>query len=299
MYADILRIPIGPGSLHVERFGRGGTPVVLVHGFGTYGFLWRNIAPRIAEAGHTAFVIDLLGYGESDRPIDAEYGIAAQSEYLDHALTALRVARAVVVGVDVGGAIAMRLATQRGERVERLVLVNPIAFDDVPAGDVKQLQRNTARFAFRVSQGMFGAAPLLTPLLRGSVADPDHMPDALLGRYLAPFVGEGGVSHLLGLMRSLRSEDLEVVNLSAIRAPTLIVWGDADRWTDTHLPAKLAESIPRCRLARIPDAARLVPEDSPEEFVDLLLDFLGTTEAARRARERAASPGVEASNTGA
>jgi pimeloyl-ACP methyl ester carboxylesterase len=299
MYADILRIPVGPGSLHVERFGRGGTPVVLVHGFGTYGFLWRNIAPRIAEAGHTAFVIDLLGYGESDRPIDAEYGISAQSEYLDHALTALRVARAVVVGVDVGGAIAMRLATQRGERVERLVLVNPIAFDDVPAGDVKQLQRNTARFAIRVSQGMFGAAPLLTPLLRGSVADPDHMPDALLGRYLAPFVGEGGVSHLLGLMRSLRSEDLEVVNLSAIRAPTLIVWGDADRWTDTHLPAKLAESIPRCRLARIPDAARLVPEDSPDEFVDLLLDFLGTTEASRRARERAASPGVEASSAGA
>jgi pimeloyl-ACP methyl ester carboxylesterase len=54
--------------MHVERYGHGGAPIVLIHGFGTSSFLWRNIAPEIALANRTAFAVDLFGYGESDRP---------------------------------------------------------------------------------------------------------------------------------------------------------------------------------------------------------------------------------------
>ena len=66
--------------MHVERYGHGGAPIVLLHGFGTSSFLWRNIAPEIALANRTAFAVDLFGYGESDRPFDADFGIAAQAE---------------------------------------------------------------------------------------------------------------------------------------------------------------------------------------------------------------------------
>lgn len=76
---ELLRIPVGPGAIHVERYGRGGTPIVLLHGFGTSSFLWRAVAADIAEAGHTAIALDLLGYGESDRPLDTDFGIAGQS----------------------------------------------------------------------------------------------------------------------------------------------------------------------------------------------------------------------------
>ena len=175
--------------MHVERYGHGGAPILLVHGFGTCSFLWRDVGPRWRMANRTAFAIDLFGYGESDRPFDAQYGIAAQSDYLDRALTALRLTKATVVGIDLGGAIAMHLAYNRPERVERLVLVNPIAFDDIPADDIKSMQRNTARFALRISRGVLGAAPLMRELLERSVADPANMPDALVARYLAPYVG--------------------------------------------------------------------------------------------------------------
>src|SRR5947207_6299516 len=96
--------------MHVERSGHGGAAVLLVHGFGTCSFLWRDIAPEFALANRTAFAVDLFGYGESDRPFDADFSIAAQAEYLDRALTALRVARATIVGVDLGAAITLRLA---------------------------------------------------------------------------------------------------------------------------------------------------------------------------------------------
>jgi pimeloyl-ACP methyl ester carboxylesterase len=285
--ADHLRIPVGPGSVHVERYGHGGTPIVLIHGFGTSSFLWRHVAPELALRRHTAFAIDLLGYGESDRPIEADFGIAAQSEYLDRALTVLRIARAVVVGIDVGGGVALRLAATRPERVRGLVLVNTVAFEDLPGRDIRTLQHNTARFAFRLSRGVFGAAPLLTPILRESVADAAHMPDRLVARYLAPFVGRDGVAHLLDLARSVRVEEVEELDLASILAPTLVVWGEADPWRSRDVPARLLHAIRGSRLARLPNVGRLVPEESPEELAQLILDHVAVLPAASSAAVRA------------
>jgi pimeloyl-ACP methyl ester carboxylesterase len=261
--------------MHVERYGHGGAPVLLVHGFGTCAFLWRNVGPEIALANRTAFAVDLFGYGESDRPFDAPFGIAAQSEYLDRALTALRLPKATVVGVDLGAAVAMHLAATRPERVERMVLVNPIALDEIPGEDVKSLHKNTARFALRVSRGVLGAAPLITELLRGSVARPESMPDPLVARYLAPYVGRDGLEHLLMLARSIVDDDMEDIVLEGLEQPALIVWGDQDRWVSPKLADRLAGAMPGARLIRIPTAARLVPEDAPAALTNVILEFIG------------------------
>jgi pimeloyl-ACP methyl ester carboxylesterase len=260
--------------MHVERYGHGGAPVVLIHGFGTCSFLWRNVAPALAVTQHTAYAVDLLGYGESDRPFDADFGLAAQADYLERALTALRVARAAVVGVDIGAAIALRLAALRPERVARLVLINPVPLDDLPAGDIRAMQRNTARFALRVSRGLFGASPLLTPVLTASVVNPEHMPPALVGRYLAPFVGQEGVTHLLALARAVRTDDLEDLDLTQVRAHTLIVRGDKDVWVEPSVSQKLASELPDCRVVNYPEAARLVPEEAPDELAALVSSFV-------------------------
>jgi pimeloyl-ACP methyl ester carboxylesterase len=279
--ADLLRIPVGPGSMHVERYGHGGAPILLVHGFGTCAFLWRDVGPLLAIANRTAFAIDLFGYGESDRPFDAQYGIAAQSDYLDRALTALRLSKATVVGLDLGAAVAMHLAYNRPDRVERLVLINPIAFDEVPADDIKSMQRSTARFALRISRGVLGAAPLIRELLERSVSDPAHMPDALLARYLAPYVGQEGVNHLLALARAVDDEDMREVELGQIDCPSLIVWGDQDSFVSPKLGDRLADTIPGSRLVRLPGCGRLVPEEAPETLANLILEFVGAAGMVR------------------
>lgn len=273
--ADLLRLPVGPGSLHVERYGHGGQPIILLHGFGTCSFLWRNVGPSVALANCTAFAVDLFGYGESDRPIDADYGIAAQAEYIDRCLTALRLPRATVVGLDLGAAVALRLAAVQPDRVDKLILVNPIAFDSVPADDVRTLHRNTARFAFQVSRGVMGAAPLLRELLQKSVADPANMPEPLVARYLAPYVGRDGVDHLLRVSRFIDGEPLEELNLRALPHPTLIVRGDRDPWVGPEIARQLADTIGGSKLVHLANAGRLVPEDAPDALGQLLLDFVG------------------------
>ena len=261
--------------MHVERFGHGGTAVILIHGFGTSSFLWRNVAPAITDAGHTAYAIDLFGHGESDRPVDADFGIAAQAEYLDAAMTALRVARGLVVGVDIGGDVALRLASTRPERVEKLVLVNTPAFDEIPARDVTQMQRSTAKFAFRTTRGVLGAAPLIEGVLKGSVADPEtRMPVKLIARYLAPFAGQDGVNHLLALASSITADDLDDIDLQTIHVPALIVWGEEDQWVDRKMADRLVNALPDGRLVRLPGIGRLVPEENPEQMSSLVLDFM-------------------------
>lgn len=244
--------------------------MLLVHGFPTSSFLWRAIAPRLAEAGHTAFAIDLLGYGESDRPLDGDYSIAAQAEYIDRMMAALRIPRAAVVGIDAGGGVAQRLTVTRPTRVSALMLINSVGFDECPARDVKVVQRETARFTFRLTQGMLGAAQLLRRVLEGSVANREYMPARLVARYLAPYVGSEGVAHLLSVARALRAEDVADLALKTIAVPTTIVWGEADQWLDSGMGERLQGAIPGSVLVRLPGVARLVPEESPQTLTQLI-----------------------------
>ena len=226
-------------------------------------------------SNRTAFALDLFGYGESDRPFDADFGITAQAEFVDRALTTLRLPKATVVGLDIGGAVALRLALSRPERVDKLFLINPVALDELPSDDITTLQRNTARFAFRLSSSILGVAPILGEILRRGVADDARMPDKLVARYLAPYVGEEGLNHLLLLARSVDDEDIEERELAQLPQPALIVWGDQDPWVGPKFADRLADLIPGARLVHLPGVGRLVPEEAPETLVSLLLEFIG------------------------
>jgi 2-hydroxymuconate-semialdehyde hydrolase len=186
-----------------------------------------------------------------------------------------------VVGIDLGAAVAMHLAFNRPERVERLVLINAIGFDDVPADDIKTMQRNTARFALKISRGVLGAAPLMRELMEKSVADKANMPDGLLARYLAPYVGKDGLNHLLTLARSVDSDDMADVDLRQIDRPSLIVWGDQDPFVSPKLGDRLADTIPGSRLVRLPGTGRLIPEEAPETLANMILEFVGAAGMVR------------------
>jgi pimeloyl-ACP methyl ester carboxylesterase len=269
-----MRVPAGSGALHVERYGHGGRAVLLVHGFATSSFVWRTVGPALAAAGHTAYAVDLLGYGESDRPIEANYSIAAQAEYLDRALAALRVPRATVVGLGVGGGIVQRLTLRHPARVDGLVLVNSVAFNDCPGRDVRNVQLGTARFALRVAHGVLGAAPLLRRVLEESVARKETMPARLVARYLAPYVGPDGVTHLLTIARALKADDVEELDLSLIRAPVAIVWGEEQQWLDSGLPERLQSAISGSSLVRFHGVGSLVPEENPDALVHIVIELL-------------------------
>lgn len=224
VYTEHLRIPVGAGALHVERLGRAGPGVVLLHGFGTCAFLWRAVAPVLAEAGCTVVSVDLLGHGESDRPPDAAFGMWAQAKYLERALTALRLPAVTVVGQDFGALVAMQLAAQHPRRVQRLGLLEPLDLDDLPGAAIRSLQRASALSALSANT-LFGARPLLDPLLLAGVSAPARMPERLRLRYLAAFVDQGGAADLLRLASSVTLTEESITTLDVWRGEVLLWCG--------------------------------------------------------------------------
>lgn len=256
--------------MHVERYGYGGPAVVLLHGFGTSSFLWRRVGPGIALRKRTALAMDLFGFGESDRPFAGDFGITAQAEYIDNALTAMRHAKATIVGVDIGAVIAMRLAFDRPDRVERLILLSPSSWQELPGAEIRELQRDSARYALSLTRGLFGAWQLFADFLTQCVGDPAHMPPRLVGRYLAPYLGREGLNHLLTLARALEFDDLDDLELREITHPVAVVRGSSDRQCDLNYAEELCRALPDARLIEPLAAGRLVPEDDPDAVIDIV-----------------------------
>ncbi len=286
--ADYFRVPVGTGALHVERYGFGGPPFLLLHGFATSSFIWRHVGPALASRQATAFAIDMLGYGESDRPFAADFGITAQASYLDLALTALRVAKATIVGVDVGALAALRLAFDRPERVERLVLISPAPLRELPAPDVRELQRASARYALTLNRSLLGAMPMFRDFLVAQVGDPARMPPRLVGRYLTPFLGREGLNHLQTLARAIEDDELDDLVLEEIQHPASVVRGSRDRQCDRRAAESYVRALRLSRYVELPNVGRLVPEEAAPELVELLVGD-ETDLAQEKPREKTAA----------
>ncbi len=277
---DHTRIPIGSGELHAERYGFGDHPLVLLHGFGTSAFLWRLVAPALPLGQVTVWALDLLGHGESDRPAEADYGIAAQAVAVEEAMTALRIGRATLVGVDIGAAVALRLAATRPARVHGLVLISPPPLGRARSDDLAELGRTAARRLFESSRGMLGAAAWVEPLLEQGVASPDAMPARLVARYAAPFVGADGVQHLQALASAISDDDIEELDLHAVAARTLVLRGAHDPWCTAANATRLATAISGGEVRTVAGAGRLIPEEAPVALAAVLAEWAPAMRAA-------------------
>ena len=108
-----------------------GPAVVLLHGFPSSSFLWREFIPLLAGR-FRVIAPDLLGAGDSAQPEDAALHIRAQAAYVRELLAHLGVERFAVVGHGVGGGVAQLLALD-GAGVDAMVLLDSVAFDRWPS----------------------------------------------------------------------------------------------------------------------------------------------------------------------
>ena len=116
-----------------------GNPVFLIHGIPTNNLMWRKIIPLLAKRHHV-LAPDLLNYGKSDKPNNADVSINAQSHIIVQLMDALGVHRADVVAHDIGGGIAQLIAVKNPERIRKLVLIDSVCFDSWPIPEFEPLQ---------------------------------------------------------------------------------------------------------------------------------------------------------------
>jgi pimeloyl-ACP methyl ester carboxylesterase len=156
---------VPPTALTFDHAGRGGKPLVLLHGWPETRRIWeRNLAP-LAEAGFEVIAPDLRGFGDSPLAPDDRYDVAAHSGDLAELLAGLGHESVVVCAGDLGGVVAQDLSLRFDGLVERLCLFNTIP--PLLEGGPPPISRSTrmaADYFIRQSKDADGlAAELDTP----------------------------------------------------------------------------------------------------------------------------------------
>ncbi len=247
-----------------------GPPVVLVHGTPSWSFVWRSVAPRLATR-FSVYLLDLVGYGDSEQRDGQDMSVAAQSRALSQLLGRWELERAALVGHDIGGAVVLRAHLLEGRPASRLALLDAALF--LPWNTPATVHMKEHLDAYRTMP-----AHIYERVVAGHLATAVHRPlaDEVLDAYVRPWRGPAGQAAYFRKIEQWRDDDMTAVEplLATIAVPTLVLWGAEDRWLSPTVGERLAASIPGACSTTVPDAGHFVMEDAPEAVARELLAFL-------------------------
>jgi esterase len=266
----------GVNTRVLEWGGGGATPLVLLHGVLSHGAAWGRVVPLLVD-GRRVLAPDMPLHGRTRAPPEFGMGPEGMSAWLDALLDALGVGSVDLCGLSMGGAVASQFAARHPTRVRRLVLVD--AANVVPlAGPYGAfLEEMREALAGALDAGVSATSQCWTeeigidgPEVGASGMCADPIITAALVYIGSQGVPLGQVLSGLELLRPLGAE-----GLSAIRAPTLAVWGERD----PYFPAAGAEAALRgslrdVRVEVLPGTGHNPVDERPKEFVRLVRSFL-------------------------
>ncbi|MGH2978798.1 MAG: alpha/beta fold hydrolase [Solirubrobacterales bacterium] len=253
-----------------DRWDGSGRTILLLHGYPTSSYLWRNVMPFAAAAGWRAIAPDLPGFGDS--PADLPGTWERQIEHVERFRGALGL-DGVALGVhDWGGLIGLRWACDHPGAASALFITDTGFFPDGrwhgmantlrTEGEGEQLMENVAR-------------DLLATFMRQvSSALSDEAIDEFFKAYGDPARRRNG----LDLYRSGDFSKLEPYRgkLAALNVPTLILWGAKDEFAPVGGAHRFHKQIPGAQLVVLDDVGHYLMEDAPERVGHHLREFLGT-----------------------
>ena len=264
---DRRRVAVSGEQMAYADVGEG-RPVVLLHGFPTSADLWRREIWLLAQRMRV-IAPDLIGYGESEKRDGVDLSEPAQAGYVRELLAQLGIEEAAVVGHDIGGAVALMLALDRGLRVSALVLVDAACFDAWPTESVQMIQGVAPEQETpRVVEDIVRAAFILGVTHQHLLHEED------VAAYLRPWLEDPGA--FFRAARALTGKGLagRELELGDLDLPVLIMWGEADPFLPAALAERLGEAIPGSTVALLPGCSHYLTEDAPQTVGPLIHEYL-------------------------
>jgi len=247
-------------------------PVILLHGYNTSKDAMMTMSSWLAGE-HRTVAPDLPGFGLHDFHAEQAHDGSFYAREVLALMDALGIERASLVGTSMGGAIAALVAAEAPERVDRLVLL-------APAGLVAPVEND---FMKRANAGG-------NPLRLEDEQDFESVMDLVFEkRPPTPypvrrfFVLEAqrrldGTNKIIPAIEPFGRNGLEG-RLGAIRAPTLVLWGERDRVLDPSMLSRFVAEIPDAQGHEIPGAGHVLFSDEPAEVRRRMVPFLAPTGA--------------------
>lgn len=261
---------------YVQQGHASGAPVLLTHGLAASLHDWDDLLPELSASGHAGYALDLLGHGESYKPVDHhEYTFHAVFDHFSGWVDSLQLTEPMVlVGHSLGGGLSLQYALRYPERVRALVLVNPFY-------DIHQLPP-ILRLAFRrklINTTLIDRTPYRLFRLMVDVSSfnyyigqrethvlPEHV------RYQTAMDYKRASSGIYNIPRTL--PDL-TSDLPRIQQPTLLLWGKRDQTLASESFPRIGELLPNIVASHhIPICGHVPHQCHPEKLNPHVMKFL-------------------------
>ena len=259
---------------HYTEWGAPTAPaVVLLHGITGHARSWDDEA-RMLAARHRVLVLDQRGHGDSDPAPDGDYTVTTMASDLAAFVDAVGLPRVSLVGLSMGGRVAIAYAASHPARVDRLMVVD-IGPEIAPAGRLRVgslMAKTPERFDDLEAAVTWARAtnPRYTDaMLRHRIAHGTRPVDGgLVWKY------DRAIRDAVRSGRWRDPEDLWPL-WRAIACPTLVVRGAESDVLAPEIAKRMLATNARARLVEVPGAGHTVPGDQPDVFRRLLTEFLG------------------------
>lgn len=247
--------------------GGDGTPVVLLHAFPLNSGQWRQQIDALSD-NYRLIAPDLKGFGESDAPEDESgYTMDGYADEVKALLDSIGVDKAVIVGLSMGGYIALALWRRSPDLFSALVLADSRAEADPPEGIEKRSnQQQQVR-----DQGTAGLIDVLAGALLGEETT-GGKPDVIA---TTRSLMDNPPAGFIGALEAMKGRPDSTDDLAGINVPTLVIVGEDDKVTPPEASRKLHEHIGGSKLVVLPGSGHLSNLEVPDAFNGALSEFLG------------------------
>lgn len=258
-----------------------GPPVILVHGIGASLQDWRYVAPQLAASGYSVYALDLLGHGESAKPDDPRhYHVEALYAHFARWLDEINPPWPVpFAGHSLGGHLSLLYALRHPERVRGLILINPF----YSPRQLSPLLRLVSRRPHLGEKAMRLTPQWLIYALAGWDADTAASRHAQARQQIAQDYKRAS-PYFVYIAREV--PDL-TPRLSAIDAPTLVIWGQRDLSLRPSSFPPLLQALPRARGHAIPNCGHQPHIGKPEIVGRVMIEFISQLNVPHPSQPRA------------
>jgi pyruvate dehydrogenase E2 component (dihydrolipoamide acetyltransferase) len=241
-------------------------PLLFLHGLGGNYATWQVALGSLAEQ-HRVVALDLPGHGKSSKPeaSDFDYSLASLAKTVAQAVETLKLKQPIVVGHSLGGAVAMQLALDLGDRIGGLVLIDSAGLGREIGSELRSLMAGEA--------GSSTARGLLSLFYHDQRLVLDRGVEEMAAAQTQP----GAWAAQQAVANAAFSDDGQQFDLpeqlGEVNQPVLIVWGEHDRVIPAAHGAQAIEKLPDALLKLIPDVGHVPQVEAPEQVATAIDRF--------------------------
>jgi pimeloyl-ACP methyl ester carboxylesterase len=267
-------VSVDAAKIHYQEAGDpDAPPLILIHGFASSTLVWSKVFLKLADVGFRVIAPDMIGFGYTSKPRNARYTIEGQARMITGLMDRLGIPQATIVGSSYGGAVAATIALDYPERIDKLILVGAVSNNEPLRYKLMRLFGAPLVGAV-VSPLLIGSRRLLRMRMKRVYDRHEWVLDER--RVDARHLPLRAAETQRAIIRTVRGWDANRITRDAhlIRARTLLIWGDNDVEIPLAEGKRLHKEIPRSRLIVFQYCGHLPHEEYPEEFVEVVTDFI-------------------------